>query len=128
MAPLYDALNRPAEKDVPRLVAAACHPEYRSYYTNDDFWTRDEFVEAIRGFGKSVPDMKWEIVDVGVYGDQAVVRGRVRGTPTSEFFGATPRGKSFDTMAIDLLTIRDGKLTHAFHTENWAAAAQQLSA
>jgi predicted ester cyclase len=128
VAPLFDALNRPSDKDVSAIVGAACHDDYRSYYTNSDYWSRDQFIDAIRDFGKRVPDLTWDVVDVGVFGNQIAVRGRVTGTPVAEFFGARPTGKSFDTMGIDLLAVRDGKFTHAFHTENWMAVAQQLSA
>src|SRR5437773_6073076 len=31
VAPLYDALNEPAKKDVAALLAKSTHPDYRSY-------------------------------------------------------------------------------------------------
>jgi hypothetical protein len=31
-------------------------------------------------------------------------------------------------MAIDLFTVRDGKLAKAYHIENWMTAIQQLDA
>jgi hypothetical protein len=36
-------------------------------------------------------------------------------------------GKSFDTMAIDIFTVRNGKLATAYHVENWAGALQQIA-
>ena len=48
------------------------------------------------------------------------------GTPTGEFWGAAPTGKGFKTMAIDLFTVRDGKLASAYHIENWMAALEQM--
>jgi predicted ester cyclase len=56
-----------------------------------------------------------------------VVRGEATGTPTGEFFGAKPTGKSFKTMALDLFTAKNGKLASAYHVENWIAALQQIS-
>lgn len=60
--------------------------------------------------------------------DRIIVRGEATGTPVADFFGAAPTGKSFRTMAIDLFTVRDGKLTKAYHIENWTAALQQIAA
>ena len=128
VAPLYDALNRPGEKDVPALLAQACHDDYRSYHTNQDYLARDQLVEIFRGMGSAVPDLAWEIADLRVVDDQVIVRGEATGTPVADFFGAAPTGKSFRTMAIDLFTVRDGKLAKAYHIENWTTALQQIAA
>jgi hypothetical protein len=42
-----------------------------------------------------------------------VVRGKAAGTPVREFWGAQPTGKSFNTMAIDIFTAKNGKLVSA---------------
>jgi predicted ester cyclase len=55
------------------------------------------------------------------------VRGEATGTPTGELFGAKPTGKSFKTMAIDIFTVKNGKLASAYHVENWMTALQQIS-
>ncbi len=126
VAPLYEALNQPARKDVPALLAKAAHPDYRSYHTNDEFLTRDQLTAVFQGMGTTVPDLRWEIKDIKVFGDQIVVRGRASGTPAQEFWGAKPTGKSFDTMAIDIFTVREGKLASAYHVENWMTPLQQI--
>ena len=36
VAPLYDALNQPAKKDVAALLAEAANPDYRSFHTNEN--------------------------------------------------------------------------------------------
>jgi predicted SnoaL-like aldol condensation-catalyzing enzyme/ketosteroid isomerase-like protein len=126
VAPLYDALNQPAKKDVPKLLAKATDPDYRSYHTNEDWLTRDQLAEVFRNIGLSVPDLHWTIKDIQTLGNQIVVRGEATGTPTGEFYGAKPTGKSFKTMAIDLFTVKNGKLAHAYHVENWMTALQQI--
>jgi predicted ester cyclase len=77
--------------------------------------------------GSVVPDLRWMIEDIRTFGDQIVVRGEATGTPTGELFGAKPTGKSFKTMALDVFTVRDGKLASAYHVENWMTALQQIS-
>jgi predicted SnoaL-like aldol condensation-catalyzing enzyme/ketosteroid isomerase-like protein len=126
VAPLYDALNQPAKKDVPKLLAKATDPDYRSYHTNEDWLTRDQLAEVFRNIGLSVPDLHWTIKDIQTLGNQIVVRGEATGTPTGEFYGAKPTGKSFRTMAIDLFTVKNGKLASAYHVENWMTALQQI--
>jgi predicted ester cyclase len=72
-------------------------------------------------------DLRWTIEDIQTIGDQIVVRGKATGTPTGKFWGANPTGKSFNTMAIDIFTVKDGKLASAYHVENWVGALQQLA-
>jgi predicted ester cyclase len=124
--PLYDALNRPSEKDVSALLAQACHDDYHSYHTNEDFLTRDQLADVFKTMGETIPDLSWKVVDIHVLDDLIIVRGEATGTPVAEFWGAAPTGKPFKTMAIDLFTVRDGKLAAAYHVENWTTALEQL--
>ena len=126
VAPLYDALNQPAQKDVAALLAKAANPDYRSYHTNEDWLSRDQLARVFKMIGEAVPDLRWTIEDIQVLGDQIVVRGRATGTPKEEFWGAKPTGKSFNTMAIDIFTVKNGKLSSAYHVENWAGALEQI--
>ena len=126
VAPLYEALNQPAKKDVAALLAQAAHPDYKSYHTNDESLTRDQLAGIFKGMGSILPDLRWTIEDIMTIDDQIIVRGRATGTPTGEFWGAKPTGKSFNTMAIDVFTVRDGKLASCYHIENWMAALEQL--
>jgi predicted SnoaL-like aldol condensation-catalyzing enzyme/ketosteroid isomerase-like protein len=127
VAPLYDALNEPAKKNVVDLLTRAAHPDYRSYSTNDQWLSRDQLADVFKSMGAIVPDLRWEIVEIGTYGNKIVVRGNATGTPVAEFWGAKPTGKSFDTMSIDVFSVRDGKLSSAYHIENWVGALQQIS-
>lgn len=127
VAPLYDALNQPAKKDVTALLARATNPEYRSYSTNEDWLTRDQLADVFKTLGSAVPDLRWTIKDVLVSGDQITVRGEAAGTPERELFGAKPTGKSFKTMSIDMFTVKGGKLASAYHVENWVGALQQIA-
>ena len=127
VAPLYEALNQPARKDVAALLAKATNPDYKSYSTNEDWLTRDQLADVFRMLGAAVPDLRWTIEDIQTFGDRVVVRGEATGTPVRELFGAKPTGKSFKTMAVDLFTVKNGKLASAYHVENWVGALQQIS-
>ena len=126
VGPLYDALNQPRTKDVNALLAQACHGDYKSYSTNDEFLTRDQLAEVFEQLGASVPDLGWSIEDIWVSGDRIVVRGEATGTPVSEFFGARPTGRGFRTISLDVFTARGDKLASVYHVENWIAAIQQM--
>jgi predicted ester cyclase len=109
-----------------RVVAA----DYRSH-TGDgpgESWDRETSIRVITGFATSIPDMKFAVREVFVVGDRVIVRGEVSGTPSGELFGAPHTGKSFKVMAIDIQTIKDGKLVKTYHLENWLAALGQLRA
>lgn len=91
--------------------------------------TRDELAGALsNGLHKLVPDMKWQILDEMVSGDQVIVRGQGTGTPVGAFLGVPASGKSFHVMSIDIHTINNGRIAHTYHLEDWAAALSQLSA
>jgi len=124
--PLYDALNQPQKKDVAALLAQACHADYKSYSTNEEWLTRDQLADVFKQLGASVPDLSWDIKDIWTSGDRIVVRGEATGTPVAELFGAPPTGRSFKTMALDVFTVRDDKLASAYHVENWIGAMQQI--
>jgi predicted SnoaL-like aldol condensation-catalyzing enzyme len=125
-APLYDALNQPAKKDVAALLAQAALSDYRSYHTNEEYLSREQLVGVFKDIGASVPDLRWTVQSIQVFRDQIVVRGEATGTPTAAFWGARPTGKGFKTMAIDVFTVRNGKLASAYHVENWVGALQQM--
>jgi predicted ester cyclase len=83
---------------------------------------------VVSNFANSIPDMKFEIKEILVSGERLIVRGEVSDTPAGELFGVPHTGKSFRIMAIDIQTIRDGKIAKTFHMENWLSALGQLRA
>lgn len=128
VAPFYNLLNQPATKDVKALGEAIIAPQWRSFAGEGNFKGRDDFLAQVAGFGKLIPDLKWEIKDVLVDGNRVIVRGEASGTPAGAFFGVPHGGKSFRIMSIDIHTVENGKLVTAHHVEDWAGAIRQLSA
>ncbi len=128
IAPFYDVLNAPSTKDVAGQVQKAALPEWRSFSGEGVSKGREEFIQQVVGFGKGVPDLAWNIKEVLVAGDRIIVRSEASGTPAGPFFGVPHGGKGFKIMAIDIHTVKDGKLVTAHHVEDWASALRQLSA
>jgi predicted ester cyclase len=91
-------------------------------------WGRDTSIKVVSGFASSIPDMKFEIKEIVVAGDRVIVRGEVTGTPAGDLFGVPHSGKSFRIMAIDIQTIKNGKIAKTYHLENWLSAIGQLRA
>jgi len=126
--PFYEALNAAPGRDAAALVLAATAPEWVSCGANEACSPRDKVAGAIAGFGKAIPDLKWEIKEVLVSGDRVIVRGEATGTPAGAFMGVPHGGKSFKIMSIDVHTVANGKLVRSYHIEDWMGATRQLSA
>jgi predicted ester cyclase len=128
VAPFYKALNAEFAKDSPDLVRQATASDWVSCRGNEVCNTRDEVISGIGQRLKSVPDLKWEIKEILVAGNQVTVRGEATGTPVGEFMGAPHTGKSFKLMSIDVHTLEGGKMVRSYHIEDWLGAVRQLSA
>jgi predicted ester cyclase len=87
----------------------------------------DGFIGQISGFGKLIPDLEWEMVEVVESDNRVIVRGRATGTPKGPMFGVDGQGRSFEIMSIDIHTIKDGRIVRSYHVEDWAGALRQLS-
>ncbi len=126
VAPFYDALNTPAQKDVARLVESVAAPSWRSFAGEAISKGRAEFIQQVIGFGRLIPDLRWHIQELLVDGDRIIVRSEARGTPAGDFMGVPHSGRSFAIMTIDIHTAKDDKLVTAHHVEDWASALRQL--
>jgi len=129
IAPWYGLFNQPVSAETVKVVhEQLIAPEYQSCsgVLQGECWGREQSVKVIGNFAKSIPDMKFDIKEVLVSGDRVVVRGEVSGTPSGELFGAPHSGKTFRIMAIDIQTIRDGRIAQTYHLENWLSALGQL--
>jgi predicted ester cyclase len=128
VAPFYKALNAEFAKDSADLIRQSAAPEWTSCGGNNDCYTRDQVIAAIGQRLKSIPDLKWEIKEITVSGNQVIVRGEATGTPAGEFMGAPHSGKSFKLMSIDVNTLEGGRMVRSYHIEDWIGAVRQLTA
>jgi predicted ester cyclase len=128
IAPFYLALNATSGDEVSALVMQATSAEWESCSGHDACRTRDKAIAGIAGLRKAIPDLKWEVKEVLVAGNRAVVRGEASGVPRGEFMGTSYSGKSFKVMSIDVHTIEGGRMVHSYHVEDWMGAARQLAA
>ncbi len=130
IAPWYSLFNIATRGDVRAIQEAVLTEDYESCagYLPGECWGRETSIKVVANFANTIPDMRFELKEVLVAGDRVVVRGEVTGTPSGELFGVPHSGKSFRIMAVDIQTIRDGKVAKTYHMENWLSAIGQLRA
>lgn len=87
------------------------------------------FINQVKGFGKLIPDLTWDVKEIipSACGTKIIVRSIASGTPVGPLFGVeNPDKKKFSITAIDLHTVRGGKLARVHHVEDWRSALVQL--
>jgi hypothetical protein len=128
IAPWYSLFNVATRGDVKAIQEKVLTADYESCsgYLPSECWGRETSIKVVGNFSNSIPDMKFDIKEVLVAGDRVIVRGEVSGTPAGDLFGVPHTGKSFKMMAIDIQTIKDGKISKTYHIENWLSALGQL--
>ena len=89
-------------------------------------------------FATIMPDLKFERKQTLINFDKVVVLSLVSGTVTNPLPGQSELplfpgipvesliGKRFETLALDIQTIVDGKIKQSFHVEDWATALNQM--
>jgi predicted ester cyclase len=127
VAPLYDALNQPAKKDVAMLLEKAASPTWQSCGANEQCAPRERAIAGIKSRGETIPDLKWEIKELIVAGNEVIVRGEASGTPVAPLYDVQPTGKGFKIMSIDIHTIEGGRIVRTYHLEDWAGAMRQVT-
>jgi steroid delta-isomerase-like uncharacterized protein len=130
IAPWYSLFNVASRGDVKAIQEQILTEDYESCagYLPGECWGRETSIKVVSNFANSIPDMKFDIKEVLVAGDRVIVRGEVTGTPSGDLFGVPHSGKSFRIMAVDIQTVRDGKIAKTYHMENWLSAIGQLRA
>lgn len=129
--PFYDALTRPQDKDVETLVRGAITDNWLSFSDERVHKDSTAFINQVKGFGKLIPDLTWDVKEIipSACGTKIVVRSVASGTPVGPLFGVeNPGKKKFSIYAIDLHTVRGGKLARVYHVEDWRSALAQLKA
>jgi steroid delta-isomerase-like uncharacterized protein len=77
---------------------------------------------------RAVPDFQMRVIDLIASGDKVAVRWHMTGTFSGDakFEGAIATGEKIDITGCDVLTIRDGKITHNDAYMNGMQLARQL--
>jgi len=102
----------------------------------DDFVEHEEFPgigagpEAPRQFAEMVfaafPDVRMEVEDLIIGENKEVVRGRMTGTHEGTFADIPATGNKVDVKLIDIMEVRDGKVTAHWGLTDMMTMMQQL--
>ena len=98
---------------------------------------RDNFKSLTGALNMFIPNVKFERKQNLLCGDKVVVVSKVTGTVNNPanveeipLFPGIPAervvGKSFETMAIDLHLVKNGRMKQVWHVEDWATALTQM--
>ena len=121
-----DLLSNPRGADLGDRVRKVVVEDWISIPTPRGGKGAEGFVKSLRGFGETLPDLKWEPQEILQDGNRFIVRSIATGTPVQPFFGVEPNGKGFEIMSIDIHTVKDGRIVHSYHIEEWHKAIRQL--
>jgi predicted ester cyclase len=87
------------------------------------------FANTFAAYHQAIPDMMWIPKRIYKSGNKYTVRSIGTGTPVYDFLGLGAdwvQGNSFKIMTIDIHTVRNGKIVHTYHVEDWQRAIAQL--
>lgn len=70
--------------------------------------------------------MQLTIEEMAAEGNAVAVRYTERGTFKNEFFGNAPTGKSYELVAMEWFTFRDGKIARRWGARDGASQARQI--
>jgi predicted ester cyclase len=90
--------------------------------------TRDDIVGVLSGIVDAVPDIRWEVDELLFDRDGIAVRAINTGTPTKEWLGVAPTGKSFEIVEYAIYTVRDGRFVQMTNLHDSAEMVRQLTA
>ncbi|TDC80184.1 ester cyclase [Streptomyces hainanensis] len=74
--------------------------------------SRAAVVAQLKSIVDAVPDFHWETQEIAVDGDRLAARLLNTGTPTREWLGAAPTGRSIEIVEYAIYRIRDGRFLH----------------
>lgn len=84
------------------------------------------FKSGLVEFRAAFPDLRVDVERVIVEGDTVVGHLTMSGTQLGAFMGAPPSGKTFRIEAVDIVTMRGGKMVEHWGVFDAAGLAQQL--
>lgn len=122
---IYRAFN---EKN-PDLLDEACTPDWQDIpLLPGQGPGPDGLKQLMPMFLKAFPDLKIVIHEIIGSPGHAGVRASLTGTHLGELFGVAPTGKFVDVAMHEFHHLRDGRLTHTWHLEDWFGMLNRIGA
>jgi len=114
----------------PEAAARACDEYLSPDFVNHTPMGLPDGPEGVKLFmamlWNALPDCHATIQDQIAEGDAVVTRKTISGTHKGDFLGVPATGKHIDMQVIDILTVREGKITSHRAVVDVAGVMQQL--
>ncbi len=121
-----DCLTVNAHADVPAVMEKLLADDFQSINAKETK-SKAALIGQLQYFWKLIPDLKWTPQEILQDGDRVIVRSTFSGSPKGEFMGLMLDGSTrFETMSIDIHTVKNGRIARVYHLEEWATAIAQL--
>ena len=102
---IIDALFSPDWQDIPMAPGQKAGPE--------------GLKNLITFFHQTFPDIKITLQDIFGTAGRIAVRAEMTFTHDKEFMGISPVNKNVKVSILELHHLKDGKITHTWHLEDW---------
>lgn len=111
---LVDAVLAPDWQDIPLAPGQAPGPA--------------GLKSIIEAFAAAFPDVRITILEAIGTAERIAVRALITGTHEGEWFGIAPTGKPISVAIHEFHHIKDNRITHTWHLEDWFGMLNQVGA
>ena len=124
-----ETLYRAFSENKPDLLDEACTPDWQDIpLIPGQGPGPGGLKQIIPMFRKTFPDLKIVVHEIVGSAGRAGVRASIVGTHLGEVHGVKPTGKSVDMALHEFHHLRDGRITHTWHVEDWFGMLHQVGA
>ena len=124
-----ETLYRAFSENNPDLLDEACTPDWQDIpLLPGQGPGPGGLKQIIPMFLRTFPDLKIVVHEIVGSAGRAGVRASIVGTHLGEVHGVKPTGKRVDMALHEFHHLRDGRLTHTWHVEDWFGMLHQVGA
>jgi predicted ester cyclase len=111
---IIDTLFSPDWQDIPMAPGQKAGPE--------------GLKNLITFFRETFPDIEITMLDIFGTAERVAVRSEITFTHYKEFMGISPVNQKVTVTSLELHHLKDGKITHTWHLEDWFGLLMQSRA
>ena len=108
---IIDTLFSPDWQDIPMAPGQKAGPE--------------GLKNLITFFRETFPDIEITMLDIFGTAERVAVRSEITFTHDKEFMGISPVNQKVTVTSLELHHLKDGKITHTWHLEDWFGLLMQ---
>lgn len=101
-------------------------PEFFNHSAPPGMTDREGSKQYLAAFLSGFPDCTFTIDDMIAEGDQVATKKTFHGTHTEQFAGIPPTGKEVTLQFVDIMRVRDGRITEHWLSMDQLSFMQQL--